>query len=89
MFEFCADPDTLGTLPWLRCYLTTGVHMSFYWSFLTVLALLAITAPVALASAFSGAMAARSRLLPLRLAGQGLYRHGARRARHRVLSCSS
>ncbi|KPP85060.1 MAG: polar amino acid transport system permease protein [Rhodobacteraceae bacterium HLUCCA08] len=45
--------------------------MAFYWSFGTVLVLLAITAPVALAFGFAGASAARSRLLPLRWLGKG------------------
>ena len=49
MFEYCADPSQLSGLTWLSCYLTTGTHFNFYWSFLTVLMLLAVTAPVALA----------------------------------------
>lgn len=65
MFSYCTDPDTLGTFGWFSCYLTTGVHMSFYIAFLKVLMLLAITAPVALGFGFLGAMAARSRILPL------------------------
>jgi polar amino acid transport system permease protein len=44
--------------------------MSFYLSFLKVLFLLAVTAPVALAFGFFGAMAARSRLLPVSLIGK-------------------
>ena len=39
--------------------------MNFYWSFLTVLTLLAITAPLALTFGMGGAMAARSRILPI------------------------
>ncbi len=70
MFSFCSDPDTLGTLRWFSCYLTTGVHMSFYLAFLKVLSLLAITAPVALAFGFAGAMAARSHFPPLRWLGK-------------------
>ncbi|MDT8856618.1 ABC transporter permease subunit [Paracoccaceae bacterium Fryx2] len=70
MFASCADPATLEGLGWLACYLTTGKHLDFYWSFLTVLALLAITAPVALAFGFGGAMAARSQFLPVRLFGK-------------------
>ena len=53
------------------CYLTTGKHIDFYWSFLIVLILLAVTAPIALAFGFGGAMAARSPVLPLRLLGKG------------------
>ena len=44
--------------------------MSFYTSFGTVLLLLAITAPTALAFGFGGAMAARSRLTPLSWLGR-------------------
>lgn len=70
MFAFCADPASLEGYSWLICYLTTGKHLDFYWSFVTVLTLLAVTAPTALAFGFGGAMAARSPLLPLRLLGQ-------------------
>ncbi len=71
MFSFCSDPDSLSTLPWFACYLTTGKHMAFYRSFGTVLLLLAITAPVALAFGFAGAAAARSHFPPLRWLGKG------------------
>tara|TARA_R110002051_G_scaffold50724_2_gene97880 strand:- start:17545 stop:18381 length:837 start_codon:yes stop_codon:yes gene_type:complete len=54
----------------MSCYLTTGKHMGFYWSFGTVLLLLAITAPVALAFGFGGASAARSHIAPLRWLGK-------------------
>ena len=70
MFSFCSDPDTLGTFQWFACYLTTGKHMGMYWSVLTVLALLAITAPSAMAFGFVGATAARSHVAPLRWLGQ-------------------
>ncbi len=70
MFSFCSDPETLGTVRWFACYLTTGKHMSLYWSVLTVLSLLAITAPAALAFGFFGAMSARSHVLPLRWLGK-------------------
>ncbi|MFC3569002.1 ABC transporter permease [Paracoccus simplex] len=70
MFPICTDPSALQGLAWLSCYLTTGSHMLFYASFGTVLALLAITAPVALLFGFGGAMAARSRLTPLRWFGR-------------------
>ncbi|SIS49592.1 ABC transporter permease subunit [Phaeovulum vinaykumarii] len=66
----CADPATLEGLAWLGCYLSTGKHMMFYASFGTVLALLAITAPLALALGFLGALASRARLLPLRIIGK-------------------
>ncbi len=55
----------------MACYLTTGKQMLFYWSFGTVLLLLAITAPVALIFGFGGAVAARSRFLPLSWLGKG------------------
>ncbi|RMD93171.1 MAG: ABC transporter permease subunit [Alphaproteobacteria bacterium] len=71
MFSFCTDPQSLDGLPWLACYLTTGKHMAFYASFGTVLILLAITAPVALAFGFLGATAARSRFRPLSWLGRG------------------
>lgn len=70
MFEYCAEPSLLEGASWLACYLTTGKHMAFYWSFLTVLLLLAITAPVALLFGFGGAIAARSDFLPLRWLGK-------------------
>lgn len=70
MFTSCADPSTLDGLNWLVCYLTTGKHIDFYLSFLTVLTLLAVTAPVALAFGFGGAMAARSPLPPVRMLGK-------------------
>jgi polar amino acid transport system permease protein len=54
----------------MACYLTTGKHMSLYWSVLTVLLLLAITAPVALLFGFGGATAARSHFAPLRWFGK-------------------
>lgn len=70
MFSFCADPETLAQAKWLACYLTTGKHLSLYWSFVTVLSLLAITAPTALAFGFAGATAARSAFAPLRWLGK-------------------
>ena len=70
MFEFCTEPETLANLPWLTCFLTTGVHFSFYLSFLKVLVILAITAPVALGFGFLGASAAFGRIPPLRAIGK-------------------
>ncbi len=70
MFASCTDPKTLEGLSWLMCYLTSGKHMLFYMSFGTVLLLLAITAPVALLFGFGGALASRSRILPLRWFGK-------------------
>ncbi len=45
--------------------------MNFYYSFGTVLLLLAITAPTALAFGFGGATAARSQIAPIRWFGKG------------------
>ncbi len=55
----------------MACYLTTGKHMSIYYSVFTVLILLAVTAPIALLFGFVGASAARSRIAPLRWFAQG------------------
>jgi polar amino acid transport system permease protein len=69
MFEFCVDPKSIEGLTWAVCYLTSGKHIDFYWSFLTVLALLAITAPLALGMGFLGATATRSVIAPVRWLG--------------------
>ncbi|WP_138465137.1 ABC transporter permease [Poseidonocella sp. HB161398] len=69
MFEFCSDPSALEDLQWMACYLTTGKQIAFYWSFGTVLLLLAVTAPAALAFGFLGAMASRARIAPVRWLG--------------------
>ncbi|MCB1334064.1 MAG: ABC transporter permease subunit [Roseivivax sp.] len=71
MFAFCTDPATLPDWQWMLCYLTTGKHMAIYVSVLVVLVLLAITAVTALIFGFGGAMAARSRFLPLSWFGKG------------------
>lgn len=65
----CADPKVLEGLSWFACYLTTPKHFQFYLSFLTVLALIFITAPFTLLLGFAGALATRSRFLPLRWIG--------------------
>ncbi|WP_116598665.1 ABC transporter permease [Primorskyibacter marinus] len=70
MFSYCTDPTALDGLQWFACYLTTGKHMGFYVSFGTVLLLLAITAPTALAFGFAAAGAARSAIAPLRWIGK-------------------
>jgi polar amino acid transport system permease protein len=70
MFEFCTDPTALPDWQWMACYLTTGKHMAFYNAFGTVLLLLAITAPAALALGLAGATAARGRLWPVRAIGR-------------------
>ncbi|WP_096868573.1 ABC transporter permease [Phaeobacter piscinae] len=70
MFSFCSDPASLEGFQWLSCYLTTGKHFAFYASFGTVLLLLAVTAPAALAFGFGGAMAARAQFAPLSWLGK-------------------
>ncbi|MDZ4312622.1 MAG: ABC transporter permease subunit [Cypionkella sp.] len=70
MFAACATPKAIEGLTWAMCYLTSGKHLDFYWSFATVLLLLAVTAPVAMALGFGGAMAARSQITPLRWFGK-------------------
>lgn len=70
MFPYCTDPDTLAGLTWLSCYLTTAKHMMLFYSLGTVLLLLAITAPTALAFGFAGASAAKSPIAPLRWLGK-------------------
>lgn len=70
IFAFCTDPETLDSLRWFACYLTTAKHAALYWSVGTVLVLLAITAPTALAFGFAGATAARSGIAPVRWLGQ-------------------
>lgn len=69
MFDFCADPDLLEGGRWLACYLTTPKHVMFYQSFLVVIALMLVTAPVALGVGFLGALATRAHLAPLRWLG--------------------
>ena len=71
MFSFCEDPSTLDTFQWFSCYLTNGVHLLFYQSFLVVFALLAIAAPLSLAFGFLAATASRARIAPLRWIGKG------------------
>ncbi|GAB1478302.1 ABC transporter permease subunit [Paracoccaceae bacterium] len=70
MLSACADPKSIEGLTWAICYLTSGKHIAFYWSFGTVLLLLAVTAPAALLFGFGGATAARSPLLPARVFGK-------------------
>ncbi|WP_319826320.1 ABC transporter permease [Thalassovita sp.] len=70
MFPYCTDPSTLEGLAWLSCYLTTDKHMMLFYSLGTVLLLLAVTAPTALAFGFAGATAAKSHFFPLRWVGK-------------------
>jgi polar amino acid transport system permease protein len=70
MFSACADPKAIEGLSWLSCYLTSGKHLDFYWSFVIVLILLAVTAPAAMIFGFGGATMARSPIAPLRWIGK-------------------
>lgn len=68
--ELCAEPAALEGARWWLCYLTTPKHQDFYFSFLTVLALIFLVAPITLALGFGGALARRSSFLPLKWFGQ-------------------
>ena len=78
----CADPSLLEGLAWLSCYLMTGKHMAFYLSFLTVLILLAITAPVAIVFGLLG-LSAPCPIVASASAGPGLHLDRARGAGYR------
>ena len=69
MFEYCADPGTLSGYLWWSCYMTTGKEFGFYISFGVVLSLLFLTVPLIMILGFAGALARRSRFLPLRWFG--------------------
>ncbi|MEJ6709445.1 MAG: ABC transporter permease subunit [Amylibacter sp.] len=71
MFEICAEPRSLEGLTWLSCYLTTPKHAAMYYSVLTVLGLLLAVVPPILILGFSGALARRSRIAPVRWLGVG------------------
>ncbi|MEM0990047.1 MAG: ABC transporter permease subunit [Pseudomonadota bacterium] len=67
----CADPQSLDGLNWLLCYLSTGKHVAFYWSFLTVIALMCATVIPAMILGMAGALAKRSAIAPVRWIGSG------------------
>ena len=69
MFSYCADPKQLESIAWLSCYLTTNTHFSFYLSFITVIILLLVAAPLSLGFGFLGVFAKRSGYAPVRLVG--------------------
>jgi polar amino acid transport system permease protein len=71
MFAFCTDPAVLPQWQWFACYLTSGTHLAFYWSFLVVIILLLLVAPASLLLGFGGALALRSHAAPLRWLGMG------------------
>ncbi|MGB2096973.1 MAG: ABC transporter permease, partial [Candidatus Puniceispirillales bacterium] len=56
----CTNPDLIEGLNWLVCYLGTAKHMAFYQSFLVVLSLVLITAPLAMLFGLMAASASRS-----------------------------
>jgi len=70
MFGYCVDPKALEGLMWLSCYVTTPKHMSFYVSFLVVMGLIALAAPLAMGFGFAGAMASRSPVTAFRFMGK-------------------
>jgi len=67
--EYCADPSLLEGWRWLSCFLTTPKQQFFYFSFITVFALLAVTAPLIMLLGFAGALARQSRFKLLNLIG--------------------
>jgi len=71
MFSFCTDPSALPQWQWFACYLTSGTHLAFYWSFVVVIVLILLAAPLSLLLGFAGALATRSHFAPLQLLGRG------------------
>jgi polar amino acid transport system permease protein len=73
-------PPLLPQWQWFACYLTSGTHLAFYWSFVVVIILLfAGRAGIAAARLRRRAGAALA-LCAAALAGHGLHRDGARHA---------
>lgn len=68
--EMCSDPSNLEGLNWWLCYLSSGKHIAFYYSFGTVLLLLALTVPVVMVLGFAGALARRSSFFLLSWVGK-------------------
>jgi len=67
--QMCIDPKALEGAAWFFCYLTTPKHQQFYFSFVTVIVLITVTAPFILALGFAGALARRSKFLVPRIIG--------------------
>ena len=65
ILSFCSSQETLNSIQWFSCYLTTGKHFEIYKALFVVISLLLVTAPLALLFGFLGAVAARSRILLL------------------------
>ena len=48
MLSACQNPAELSGITWWLCYLTTNTHFEFYKSFVVVLCLIMLTAPLAM-----------------------------------------
>ena len=66
MMFSCTNPDQIEGLNWLICYLGTAKHMAFYQSFLVVLTLVLVTAPLAMLFGLMAASASRSSIAVMR-----------------------
>jgi len=66
MMFSCTNPDQIEGLNWLICYLGTAKHMAFYQSFLVVLTLVLVTAPLAMLFGLMAASASRSAIAVMR-----------------------
>jgi len=66
----CVNPDQIEGMAWLGCYLTTAKHLAFYQSFIVVLLLIAVTAPLAITLGLLSATASRSDLFFIRYPGK-------------------
>ena len=70
MMLSCSNPDQIEGLSWLMCYLGTAKHIAFYQSFLVVLSLVLITAPLAMLLGLLAASASRSAIWLVQLPGK-------------------
>ncbi len=66
----CSSPDQLDRLMWSLCYLSNGKHITFYYSILKVLVLLALAAPISIGLGLFLAILAKSDISPLKLLGK-------------------
>ena len=66
----CSSPDQLDRLMWSLCYLSNGKHITFYYSILKVLVLLALAAPLSIGLGLFLAILAKSDISPLKLLGK-------------------
>ena len=60
----CSSPDQLDRLMWSLCYLSNGKHITFYYSILKVLVLLALAAPISIGLGLFLAILAKSDISP-------------------------